>query len=109
MPARLAIKFPNETCWTEWRRFKSAPKTCGAKALDALVDLIDDIKAAKTENEDADLTEALDFQRKASFYVDFVVSDNSNGFHAPQEAARILGTSIDFSRKGQNAVRNALK
>jgi nitrite reductase (cytochrome c-552) len=23
------------------------------------------------------------------------------GFHAPQEAARILGESIDFSRRGQ--------
>ncbi len=78
------------------------------KALDALVDLIDDIKAAKESNPDLDLSAALDHQRKASFYVDFVVSDNSNGFHAPQEAVRILGTSIDHSRKGQNAVRDAL-
>ena len=28
------------------------------------------------------------------------------GFHAPQEAARILGESIDFSRKGQIALRD---
>jgi formate-dependent nitrite reductase cytochrome c552 subunit len=27
------------------------------------------------------------------------------GFHAPQESVRILGESIDFSRRGQNAVR----
>jgi hypothetical protein len=27
------------------------------------------------------------------------------GFHAPQEAARILGDSIDFSRRGQNVLR----
>ena len=80
-----------------------------AKALDALVDLIDDIKAAKEQNADIDLSEAQEFQRQASFYVDFVVSDNSNGFHAPQEAVRILGTSIDCSRKGQNAVRDALR
>ena len=79
------------------------------KALDALVDLIDDIKEAKQSNAELDLSEALDYQRKASFFVDFVVSDNSNGFHAPQEAVRILGTSIDCSRKGQNAVRDALK
>jgi nitrite reductase (cytochrome c-552) len=32
--------------------------------------------------------------------------ENSSGFHAPQEAARILGESIDFSRKGQNALRD---
>ena len=79
------------------------------RALDALVDLIDDIKDAKEENPELDLSDALDFQRKASFFVDFVVSDNSNGFHAPQEAVRILGTSIDYSRQGQNAVRDLLK
>ena len=27
------------------------------------------------------------------------------GFHAPQEAARILGESIDLSRQGQLALR----
>lgn len=78
------------------------------RALDALVDLIDEIKEAKEANPQLDLSEAQDFQRKASFFVDFVVSDNSNGFHAPQEAVRILGVSIDYSRKGQNAVRDAL-
>ena len=39
------------------------------------------------------------------FYVDFVESENSNGFHAPQEAARILGEAIDHFRKGQVALR----
>ena len=48
---------------------------------------------------------ARNFQRKAQFYLDFVEAENSTGFHAPQEAARILGESIDFSRKGQNALR----
>ena len=32
-------------------------------------------------------------------------AENSSGFHAPQEAARILGESIDYSRKGQVALR----
>jgi formate-dependent nitrite reductase cytochrome c552 subunit len=27
------------------------------------------------------------------------------GFHAPQESARILAHSVDFSRKGQAALR----
>ena len=48
---------------------------------------------------------AHDFQRKAQFYLDFVEAENSMGFHAPQEAVRILGESINFSRKGQNALR----
>jgi len=38
--------------------------------------------------------------------LDFVEAENSTGFHAPQEAARILGESIDASRKGQVALRD---
>ena len=34
-----------------------------------------------------------------------VESENSNGFHAPQEAARILGEAIDYLRQGQLALR----
>lgn len=76
------------------------------KAMDALMDLIDDIKTAKASGSSTnELAKAQDFQRKAQFYLDFVEAENSTGFHAPQEAARILGESIDFSRKGQNALR----
>jgi nitrite reductase (cytochrome c-552) len=79
-------------------------------AMTALVDLINDIKAAKAAGRsDADLAAARDFQRKAQFYVDYVEAENSMGFHAPQEATRILGESIDFSRKGQNALRAPMK
>lgn len=75
-------------------------------ALDALVDLIEDLKAAKAAGaDDAALAEARDFQRKASFYVDFAEAENSSGFHAGQEAARIFAKSIDFSRRGQAALR----
>jgi nitrite reductase (cytochrome c-552) len=74
--------------------------------MDALMDLIKDLKAAKGAGKtDKELTGAQDFQRKAQFYLDFIEAENSTGFHAPQEAARILGESIDFSRKGQNALR----
>jgi len=75
-------------------------------AMDALVDLINDIKAARDSGRnDAGVTTAQDFQRRAQFYLDFIESENSTGFHAPQEAARILGESINFSRKGQIALR----
>ena len=75
-------------------------------AMDALMDLISDLKTAKAAGKtDAELAKGQDFQRKAQFYLDFVEAENSSGFHAPQEAARILGESIDFSRKGQNALR----
>jgi nitrite reductase (cytochrome c-552) len=75
-------------------------------AMDALIDLINDLKTAKAAGKgDAELAPAQDFQRRAQFYLDFVEAENSTGFHAPQEAARILGESIDFSRKGQKALR----
>lgn len=78
-------------------------------AMDALIDLINDIKAAKDAGRtDAGVTTAMDFQRRAQFYLDFIESENSTGFHAPQEAARILGESINFSRKGQVALRGAV-
>jgi nitrite reductase (cytochrome c-552) len=76
------------------------------RALDALVELIDDIKAAREVGVDESKIEvARHFQRRASFYVDYVEAENSSGFHAPQETARILGESIDYARQGQNALR----
>jgi len=37
--------------------------------------------------------------------LDFVEAENSTGFHAPQEAERILAESIDYARQGQLALR----
>ena len=77
-------------------------------AMDALIDLINDIKAARDAGQaDSAVSTAQDFQRRAQFYLDFIESENSNGFHASQEAARILGESINFSRKGQMALRGS--
>ncbi len=76
-------------------------------AMDALVQLIGDITAARGAGAtDAELTEARSNQRKAQFFLDFVEAENSMGFHAPAEAARILGESINYSRIGQVSLRN---
>ena len=75
-------------------------------AMDALVELIGDLKSARAANTpEPQISSAQEFQRKAQFYLDFVEAENSSGFHAPQEALRILGESINFSRKGQLALR----
>ncbi|HSL24580.1 MAG TPA: ammonia-forming cytochrome c nitrite reductase subunit c552 [Vicinamibacterales bacterium] len=75
------------------------------RAMDALVALIGDIKAARAAGaRDADLDAARKFQRNAQFRLDFVEAENSTGFHAPQEAARILAESIDYARQGQIAL-----
>ena len=72
---------------------------------DAIIAAIDAIIAAKAAGAtDADLEEARDFQRKANLRWDFISSENSTGFHSPQEAARVLGDAIDLCRKGQNAL-----
>jgi len=77
------------------------------EAIDALVALIGDVKAAKEAGKsDQDLAAARYLQRRAQFLFDFVEAENSTGFHAPQEATRILGQAIDFSRQGQIALRD---
>ncbi len=75
-------------------------------AMDALIELIQDIKTAKSLGRtDEQLNAARGYQRRAQFYLDFVEAENSTGFHAPQEAERILAESINFSRKGQVSLR----
>jgi nitrite reductase (cytochrome c-552) len=77
-------------------------------ALDALIALIGDIERAQAAGaSDAQLQAARTFQRKAQFLVDFIEAENSMGFHAPQEAARVLVRSVDYSRQGQAALRTS--
>lgn len=70
-------------------------------ALNTLMELIKAIETAQKNGVAKEkLDKARDFHRKASFLVDFVEAENSTGFHAPQEAARVLMMSLDYSRKG---------
>ena len=70
----------------------------------ALMDHLDAIESARQRGvSDADLQESLDLQRKAQWRLDFIAAENSMGFHAPQEAARILGEAADYARQGQVA------
>ena len=75
-------------------------------AMDALVDLIDEIeRARKAGVPETRLKPAWDAQRKAQFLIDWVEAENSVGFHAPGEALRILTVALDAIRKGQIALR----
>ncbi|MDP1579493.1 MAG: ammonia-forming cytochrome c nitrite reductase subunit c552 [Candidatus Didemnitutus sp.] len=72
------------------------------RAEEATVALIHAISAAaKAGATDAQLEAARALQRKAQWRMDFVAAENSMGFHAPQEAARILAESIDYARQGE--------
>ena len=72
-----------------------------AAAMTEMLDAIREAQAAGATEEQ--LKPIFELQRKATWRLDFISSENSKGFHADQEAARILGESIDFSRQAQAA------
>lgn len=68
----------------------------------AILDAIDAIVAAKDAGAtDEQLAEAYQLHRLASMRWDFISSENSTGFHNPQESARVLAGSIDAARQAQ--------
>jgi nitrite reductase (cytochrome c-552) len=70
----------------------------------AITALIEAIVAAKKEGaSEAQLRVALEMQRKAQWRLDFIAAENSMGFHAPQEAAMVLGEALDYARQGELA------
>jgi nitrite reductase (cytochrome c-552) len=72
------------------------------RAEDACVGLIQSLEKAKKAGVSEDkLQVAYELQRKAQWRVDFINAENSMGFHAPQEAARILAEAIDYARQGE--------
>jgi len=69
---------------------------------EAILDALDAIVAAREAGAtDEQLQNALYLQRRASMRWDFVSSENSTGFHSPQESARILADAINFARQAQ--------
>jgi nitrite reductase (cytochrome c-552) len=70
----------------------------------AITALIDTIAAAKKEGATPEqLNAALELQRSAQWRLDFIAAENSMGFHAPQEAAKVLGEALDLARQGELA------
>jgi nitrite reductase (cytochrome c-552) len=73
----------------------------GGVAITALMDAI--VAARKEGATGAQLNAALELQRKAQWRLDFIAAENSMGFHAPQEAAKVLGEALDYARQGEVA------
>ena len=100
-------RFPEEELKARVTAIQDRTKALMDRAEDAVVALINNLEAAKKAGADeARLKPVLELQRKAQWRVDFVNAENSMGFHAPQEAARILGEAIDYARQGQIALRD---
>ena len=73
-----------------------------ARAGSALLGMLDAIKEAKASGAtDREILPALELQRRAQWRLDFIAAENSMGFHAPQEAARVLAEAIDYSRQAE--------
>lgn len=78
-------------------------------AMDALVDLIDDLKGAKAAGLSTnELAKAQDFHRKAQFYLDFVEAENST---SPSTAAASRSISVFslINKSGRSHLNRLLK
>src|SRR5918993_202985 len=74
-------------------------------AMDALLALIADIKTAQQRGAtEPQLATPRNHHRRAQFLLDFIEAENSMGFHADQEAVRVLALSLDETRRGQAAL-----
>ena len=72
------------------------------RAAAALMDQLDAIQASKKAGAtDEQLKPARELQRQAQWRLDFIAAENSMGFHAPQEAAKVLAEAADLARQGQ--------
>jgi len=98
-------KIPEEDLRARVENIQSTTYEMRNMAMDALMALIEDIKRAQAAGMSTEaLDRARDCQRKATFLIDFIEAENSTGFHAPQEAARVLFKGMDYIRQGQLAV-----
>ena len=103
-------RFPEEELKARVEAIQDRTRALMDRAEDAVVQLINDLERAKQAGADeTKLQPIYEFQRKAQWRLDFVNAENSMGFHAPQEAARILAEAIDYGRQGQLALRDVDK
>ena len=99
-------KFPEEELRARVETIQGRTYEMRNVALDAVLQLTRDISAVVARDSgDVRLVKAREFQRRAQFFTDFIEAENSMGFHAPQEAVRILGRAIDYARQGEIALR----
>ncbi|WIK63788.1 ammonia-forming cytochrome c nitrite reductase subunit c552 [Gleimia hominis] len=72
------------------------------QAFDSLTQFVHKLEAAIKDGTatQEQIEQAREYQNKASFYLDYVYSENSYGFHAPAYIHRIIQDSLDASRKG---------
>lgn len=102
---RTCHRYPEEEVLSRAEAIQSRTRDLKVRAEQAVLALIAAIRAAKEAGAtDSQLQVPRDFHRKSQWRLDFVSAENSMGFHAPGEAARLLAEAIDFARQGEAAV-----
>lgn len=100
--------FPEEEMLARAEMIQGRTRALLARAETAMVALLDAVAEAKKRGAtEQQLQPALRMHRKAQWRLDFVSAENSMGFHAPQETARILAEAIDYARQGELLAREA--
>jgi len=98
-------RYPEEEILARAASIQDRTKGLMDRAENAVVDLIKAIEASKKGGAtDAQLAAPRQMHRKAQWRLDFVAAENSMGFHAPGEVARLLAEAIDYSRQGQSSI-----
>ncbi len=78
------------------------------RSEDAVLSAIGAIVSAKAAGADDEALKApRALHRQAQWRLDFIAAENSQGFHAPQESARILAEAIDLGRQAEVAALKA--
>jgi nitrite reductase (cytochrome c-552) len=96
--------FPEKEILARVDNIQSKNQALLQRAGAALMDQLDAIVAArKAGASEEQLKPSLELQRQAQWRLDFIAAENSMGFHAPQEAARVLAEAADLARQGQVA------
>lgn len=100
--------FPEKEMLARAETIQGRTRALLARAETAMVALLDAVAEAKKRGAtEQQLQPALRMHRKAQWRLDFVSAENSMGFHAPQETARILAEAIDYARQGELLAREA--
>jgi nitrite reductase (cytochrome c-552) len=97
-------RYPESEILARVSTIQDRTKSLMDRAEDAVLGLIASIERSKSAGAtDEQLKGPREMHRKAQWRLDFVAAENSMGFHAPGEAARLLAEAIDYARQGQVA------
>ena len=95
-------RYPEKEIMARATAIQARTKALMSCAEKATVELINALVLARTNGiAIAVLQRSQSLQRQAQWRLDFVAAENSMGFHAPQESARILAEAIDFAHRGR--------